>query len=483
MAGGKPDKGSEDVMTIMLVMAIGCICLVFLVWVSSSVRIVKSWTPIFITVSKSWSVIPGGSAKVQVVEQTGRQFLAAPAKVSFWQWTSFVEQACALVSYMCAALVAAWLMLVLLHKRDSVMRRWRGQSLAEHASAVFTGCAPVLHLRKRIARNSERGWRRQTFPHEVLLHEKVHGKPLVMDGVMVPDQAARYFRGLQCIKLSSDDPRFAASDGGYVAKLIDGVRFNSSMLGRQVVHLVHDASRHHQIVFSDRFSSVGKVLFALFTARAFGAEEGKLDYEKARDQLNNSARGVAHGHANLVVAQWLYDKYRGNSMAARVFAVHHWEYTVLYELLRQAKRQGKCGHWEFMWLKPMARVLFYAANNVGRMVAHTEAAATFAQHAFERRVAMMGRVPLFETEGGSLQHTIFNATAVRGLGIEWTRWSEGGDDDEDWWTSDNVWRVRREMEYKLAPPPPPLGALTGDTPFDEMMRKEYADAESSEITW
>ena len=157
-------------------------------------------------------------------------------------------------------------------------------------------------------------------------------------------------------------------------------------IGNQVVNLHADIRSLNTLIYPDRFSPTGKIIFALFCAHAFGGAEGKADYAKARDQLNNSARGEKNGFANLTVAGWLFEKYRTNETARKLFSVHYWEYTYLYELAVLAKRQGKCGHWEFIWLKPMNRILFYVMNTVGRITPHTESAAAYAQYIYEKRI-------------------------------------------------------------------------------------------------
>jgi len=68
---------------------------------------------------------------------------------------------------------------------------------------------------------------------------------------------------------------------------------------------------------------------------------GKKDYEKAAAQLNRSCAGQKNGLPNLSVAQWIYDKYKKNDKARKLFGVHHWEYTYLFALFAIAKKNGK----------------------------------------------------------------------------------------------------------------------------------------------
>jgi hypothetical protein len=253
-------------------------------------------------------------------------------------------------------------------------------------------------------------------------------------------------------------------------------RFASKMLGHQVVNIPGDAGKKG-VCFPDRFSPTGKVIFALLCSHAFGGEEGRTDYHLYKDLLNNSARGVAHGFANLTVAQALYDKYRMNSTAMQLFQVHHWEYTYLFALLAEAKKKGKCGHWEWLWLKPMNRILFYVLNTLGRFTPHAESAAAFAQFAYERKVSRRDRLPLVtNADGTGLVHVIYVEKAIKGLQLAWERWQEGDDSlNDDWWKRKDIWNQAAGVVLQRAPLPPPP-ELAADTSFDTTMRADEARA-------
>lgn len=474
---GSGDAPKEDSFTVALILT-GCVgVIVFMLWMASSVKIIKMFTPKLMFAAKSWLLLPGESGRVnyEAVVKTAQTFLQYPKKVSLLDWISFFNHAMLIPCLVMTLLFCIALARLMMKKNIEVKRSFKPQHLAIHLSHVFTGTAPILHLRKLIAQDKEPYWRRQLFPHEALLNEKIGGKPLIMDNKIVPALVQEYFRGI----VMKPGP-----DGQMVPDTING-RLVSRMLGRQVVDLLTD--RGKSPCFPDRFSHTGKVVYALLCAHAFGGDEGKKDYAKARDQLNNSARGAAHGFCNLTVAQWLYDKYRNNPMAKKLFAIHHWEYTYLYELLVQAKRQGKCGHWEFIWLKPMNRILFYTQNTVGRLTPHTESAATFAQYIYERRVAKKGRLPLFQLPTGGYAHMIYVDKAVKGLSIEWDRWKDGEEDDNLWWSDPSIWE--RLNGIRLDPPTQPPPAEIVETAFDQMMtgqaqekaKKEQMAARTAEV--
>lgn len=464
---GEPKK--EDMFTVVAVMFGVFLAMGFLIWISSSVKIVTYWTPKLYALSKMWRWAPmdlGMPFHVRAGDMA-EAFWNDPKKVGLTEWISYVNLCAWPLTIMLALGMVALLVKMFLKPAPKIQRKFDPQDLAERISYVFTGTAPVLHLRKAIAADKEPYWRRQTFPHEVLLNERVNGKPLVMDNQMVTERAAEYFRGIAYDK---------GPDGQLRPKTVGG-RLVSKMLGHQVVDLLTDRGKN--VCFPDRFSSTGKVIYALLCAHAFGGPQGMDDFRKARDQLNNSARGAKHGFANLTVAQWLYDKYRNDPTARKMFAIHHWEYTYLFELLFQAKRQGKCVDSEFLWLKPMNRILFYCMNTVGRLTPHTESAAVFAQHAYERRVARRGRLPLMRLPSGGYVHVIFVDKAVKGLALEWERWRDGDPaDEEDWWRSDAEWS--RVNGARLDPPPPPPEALEKATAFDLQMAQQEAQRKRSE---
>jgi hypothetical protein len=482
-----PDQKKEDLMTIILLMGGTLLILVVLVWAAGHTKFVNYWTPKLWHMAHSWLWMPGidGEAKLSEVTSMGRQFLTDPKGVSLLEWISYYNKTMFIPNFLIAVALSVVLLMVFLKKRESVQRVFSPQDLAVHLSHVFTGIAPVLHIRKKIAKNEDPLWARQVFPYEVLLNEKVNGKPMIVDGEFKGERAAEYFRGIYTKKV----PKSNEYPSGVAPHLIGG-RLVSKMLGRQVVDLTKDykainvqmdiskggpagpgekAGAPKNVCFPDRFSNTGKVIFALLCAHAFGGPEGKKDYAKARDQLNNSARGAAHGFANLSVAQWIFDKYRTNEMAAKLFAIHHWEYTYLFELLIQSKRQGKCGHWEFMWLKPMNRILFYVMNTVLRQTPHTESAGAFCQHTFEKRVSMSGRkdgnfrIPM-QKVGEIYVPIIYVDKAVKALELEWDRWKEGDDEDNSWWMDKAIWN--RLNNIKFEPPSAPPPELAGDTAFD-----------------
>ena len=496
MAGRRnSDEKPEGPLEVVGFTLLGLAVIGVLLWISANHKIVAFWTPLIRGLSRMWGWLPVDFAQRTHAElQAGAaRFLAQGREVSFFQYAEWANTALHPVMALITLAVLTWLLTALFAPRADVFRQFKdADNLVRRMSGVFTGTAPILHIRKDIAQHKDPLWARQLFPEELLLKGKVNGKPLVIrnaDGELElnEERVVEWLKGV--------DPRAEKAAKDAAAKVVgpDGkprarrAMRTSTMLGRLVVDLTVDRGRFHQeqqkagFSFADRFSDIGKVMFALLCARAFGGAEGAKDYATARDQLNNSCRGAAHGMANLTVAQWLFDKYRTTDLAYRLFATHHWEYTYLYELFAQAKRRGKCTHAEFLWLKPMDRILFYVLNTVGRWTPHTESAAAFNQHGFERRCARLKRLPLrYASDRDGLEHVIYVKGALAGLRLEWERHLEAVDEnDDEWWKEERTWKLAPDSSTRLAAPAIPSGEAADQmatTNFDTTQTRARAEA-------
>lgn len=297
-------------------------------------------------------------------------------------------------------------------------------SAAAEIAKTFPSIVPVLHLGPDLVAGKLPLWRRQTFPEDIWQSEKVGGRPLAVGDKIFKDRVETYFRGGE------------VKDGTHQKR---GDRRWSKMLGYQVVDLLEDVGKQGKICFPDRFSPQGKVLFALLCAHAFGGREGKKDYQTACDQLNRTCAGQANGLPNLTVAQWIYSKYRMHPDARLLFDVHHWEYTYLFSLFLKAKKNGKATHTDFIWLKPLDRILFYVLNTVGRSVPHAESAAAFAQYDYEHKCALFKRLPLRMRKDGAMEANICVYQAVESLSQEHLRYLNGTENNDDWWKKLGTW--------------------------------------------
>jgi hypothetical protein len=483
--------------------------IVFLVWMAASTRIVATFTPLLRAIGSMWTWLPAeaGLPSALQVYRTARIFLERPNAVDFFSFVTFMNLSITPLMTLATVAVAAWLAVTVSKARANVFRRFGGpersdpgaDELLRGVSHVFTGTAPILHIRQDIAQHKDPLWARQRFPEEVLFAERVEGEPLVGKN---PDNPAQLQPRVDVIErwLKGLEPT-----PGWAGGLVPGKRWRSRTLGHQVVDLTNPKDRAmfsdkaRPSSFVDRFSDVGRVMFGLLCAHAFGGKDGIEDYRRARDQLNNSCRGARHGLPRLDVAQWIVDKYRTDDLAHKLFAVHHWEYTYLFELFVQAKRRGKIPDSEFRWLKPADRILWYVLNTVGRFTPHTDSAAAFNMHAFERRCARRKRWPVrMNGRTGRLEHSIFVKGAVGveadgsthgGLVMEFERWMSGTDEnDDEWWkdTGKSLWKssVPGLGVALAAPPLPPdneaARQVLAESSFDSMQSTARQQAQTAQ---
>lgn len=452
----------------------------FLVWLVASNRIVYGSLKPALLFGAMWKWTPSdfGFSQWNYLVTNVQLFVVKPSAVSFAQWAGFITVA---LRPLFLILMLAYIAVLVFFatRKKTFMRRFTARHLMEISVAQFTGIAPVVAIRKLVAQDKHPLWRRQVTPEEVFLNYRAPasrpevglaapaGAPMIRDNRLDREVARMYFMAV-------------------TGNTADG-RLISGMLGRQVVNLANDASRSKSVVFADRMSSEGKTLLALWSAVAFGEKEGRDEFCKYRDMLNRSAFGTKDGMANLALAQPLYMKYRKHPVLNKLFAMHHWEHTLLFALLALAQRKGRFTTAEVLWLRPTNRVMFFALNSRGSFTPHTEAATTFTQHTYESMCAKQGRLPLFVNGQGQLQHVIYVDKAVDGLELEYERWAEASDEDEDWWLTEDVWR-RTNMtvndQFRQIGSAVPAGGMPGTddqaTAFDLISRAQADAAAQSE---
>jgi len=461
-------------------MMLGAFLVLFaLIWFLASAQIIYWTAGILKAIGSIWFLLDRETwAQIQSAHDAYRQF---PHEIGLSNYLAY-----AATSWRpWAVLFAVWLLGVavwrfagpLFGKTTSLKRSLAPMVLAREISKTFPAIVPVLHLGPDLIADKLPLWRRQTFPEDVWQKAKVDNQPLVKEERGQDETGATIKRQVLDLALVERFFRGDTKDGKPIVR--DGRRW-SRMLGYLAVDIVQDASRAKDICFADRFSSTGKVIYALLAAYAFGGRDGKKDYEKASAQLNQSCAGQKNGLPNLTVAQWLYNKYRNQEQARKLFAIHHWEYTYLFALFKIAKRQGKITHTNFIWLKPQDRILFYALNTVGRATPHAEAATVFAQYDFEAQCAKLKRFPLTLSAANKYEANIVVTTAVGGLQIEHTKYMEAQDDNENWWqdASSAIWDAghalleqERGVQAKLrAAGPPPQTAFDSTTEAERAQR-------------
>lgn len=469
----------ENPMFAIAIMLVGLLVLGFLIWMVASHRIVYGSLRPALFFGQLWTLLPWdyGILQWNRLVTSATLFAPAPVNVSFGAWATFVSAA---LRPAMALMMLAYLIGFALKGRRSFSRRFTAEALMAQQLQYFSGIAPVVTIRKDIAKDKNPLWRRQVTPQEVFQNYRVPkgaqatlaepGSPMLRGGKFDREVARAYFTA--------------------ITRTDAGGRMVSSMLGRQLVNLLYDTADAQNICFADRMSAHGKVLVALWSAVAFGGAAGRDAFAKYRDKLNMSAYGSKDGMANLTLAQPLYDQYRNHPKLRRLFNVHHWEHTALFVLLGLAQKKGRFTTAEVLWLRPMDRVMYFSLNSRGSFTPHTEAAATYSQVAFEAACARQGRLPVMwsEKEEGKLQHIIFIDPAIDGLELEWQRWEESVDDEsDDWWLRKDLWKrsdatIAAAMKQVGASVPvtamPGVSGGGGSTAFDdEASERARRDAE------
>lgn len=476
--GGSGDPKKESFLEAAGAVIGVCAFLFGFIWFLGSHKIVYYFTPLLRWLGTPWFVADKG--KWDAINEAFVFFRNAPRSIPLANFLSYAN-ACLLPLAILLSVCAAVYLLVRLTSKSSggdLRRKLEPMRLATEIAKTFPAILPVLHLGPDLVANKLPLWRRQTFPEDIWQNEKVGGRPLAVGAKLFRERVETYFRGGEV----KDGPHQKRGDKRW-----------SKMLGYQVVDLIVDAPKQKTICFPDRFSPQGKVLFGLLCAHAFGGREGKLDYQKACDQLNRTCAGQANGLPNLTVAQWLYSKYRMHPDAKKLFAVHHWEYTYLFSLFFKAKKNGKATHTDFIWLKPLDRIFFYALNTVGRAVPHAEAGSVFAVFDYEVKCARYNRLPLRMRKDGTLEANICVYCAVEGLNQEFNRYLGGTDDNDDWWKNLGTWDAAEKMRLQQESMKVEMKALNDaqkiidalpaqpDTPFDTAMNAKR-EAEEAEET-
>lgn len=403
-------------------------------------------------------------------------------EVSAVQWAEFTSVA---FQPLMAVLMVAYipLLLLLAKRRASIQRKFTPDALMKLMSDKFTGNLPIVAIRKQIASNSLPGWRLPMQPEEILKKWRVP-----MQSVRA-EWAGRAICNFKKPSFDEEVARlfFMGLRAGH------GRRMDSEMLGRQVVDIMADTEHGERLVFADRCSDIGKALIALYAPVAFGGKEGRDEYAKLRDALNRSAYGTPHGMANLTVAQAQYMKWRNHQGLRGLFAVHHWEYTALFALLKRAQRFGVFPTSEILWLRPMNRILFAALNSCGRQqTPHLEGAAVYGQHQYETECAKLKRLPLIKPEepGKPMTQVIFVEKAVGALRGEFLHLVDAVDDEDDIWLDEGIWKrtntavtdwaKQAEAEAAAAAIAAAEKGDRTDTPFDQLMRQQNEQAQKRE---
>ena len=404
---------------VLLSLAVAAI-MFFLAWVTGSHKIVYYSAKLFDLLSFPWRLLPTDEAKQAVADLDMSYVLAMrhAAYIRFGDWLSYANLVFQPWSYFFILLVVLLTLRQFKQVKERLVnKKLTPDELAKITSETFSEIAPILGLQEKLVNDELPGWRRQTFPVEMLKELRYQGQSVLVpneQGVLEIDEAR--LRG--CLTYTST----------YKHKN-QWLLFNE-FLGRQIVDFNTDLKQVRagkKLTFVDRLSNEGKAIYAILAPYAFDKIRGRERSGAIKDALNYSAYGSEQGLANLTVAQEGFNEWRDNQQANRLALKHHWEYPFLSALLELAQRRGKVGTWQFIWLKPMNRIMFYCLNTVGRHTPHAQAALCFSQIQFDKEVAKQGRLPVIR-EGNKLQSVIYADKVIKSFHEEWKFWIEASED-------------------------------------------------------
>lgn len=396
-----------------------------LVWLVTSNYIVYYLSPIFSFLAIPYEWLPVDMTGAAVKEIAAQHYLNRwhPDETSFPHWLIYINLALRPAAILfCFVIAGLSLSIVKKGSGGDYRRVLSPPELARQLSAEFSETAPVIKIQEKLVRDELEGWRKQTSPYDFLTNARYQERSILIEQVNESGETV----------LTLDKKRLH----GYLSQTKtvyhDKVKLRKShWLGNQLVDLKQD-SKNPSVVYMDRLSNTGKAIFTILAPHAFGAKAGRAASAQIKDKINYSAYGSPTGEANLAMpeVQELFDEWRNHDMVRKLARIHHWEYTFLSALLVLAGRTGKIGTFQFIWLKPMNRCLFYVLNTVGRATPHPEAALAFSQKQFEEKCVRKGLLPLTRN---TYDPVIFTEKTIDSFEQMWEKWLDSDDDDDDWW--------------------------------------------------
>lgn len=395
---GEKSNGQESVLN-WLIIGVTAFCgLLGLFWLVGSHYIVYYGTPVVHAIAFPWFLLPKSVSGVTVndLDMTYELYRQYPNRIGFIDWMSYLNTAFKPWLVVFFAIYAALFMRQIKKMKTLRQVKLTPLSFAQKMVHSFPEIAPVVCIQKEIVANKFKEWRRQTFPDELIRTAQTPQKR----PVLVIDSSNSENSKNTAFARKSDAERSLKVDSARLAEHLQHVqqikknglvRTHNRYLGFQITNLAIDmvktkgAQTENSIVGPDRLSDAGKAIFAILAPYAFGGASGKSQSKEVKDALNRSAYGTEKGFANLSlpIVQASFNKWRTHQQALNLAKIHHWEHTYLVALLFKARTQGKLTTGSFIWLRPMARVLFWALDDAGRKTPSAEGALTFSQFQFE----------------------------------------------------------------------------------------------------
>lgn len=160
------------------------------------------------------------------------------------------------------------------------------------------------------------------------------------------------------------------------------------------------------------------VLAAAFMARIAGEEAGKEDFAKLMGTVafsfknpkwdDKTGRITTPGSFDvttaLKIAHQLIAKYESHRHVQGVYKRHGFDITVLMGMLAEARlRSGKLPPSEFLWLKPVNRLLWYALHQIGGDTGWCESNGAWSHYTVEAYYGRQIGTPLIEGASDALE--------------------------------------------------------------------------------
>jgi intracellular multiplication protein IcmP len=143
-----------------------------------------------------------------------------------------------------------------------------------------------------------------------------------------------------------------------------------------------------------------RALFAIFAARI------NRDRDVATAKLEQIARSTERGKLDFSGCDALLRKYYNTELVQKAVQTHAYVLTVMAAMLVQTRNDGVFATADFLWLKPVDRVLWYMLNSVGRQTPFVEVAGPFAHWIAEDNMGRPLKVPMVDEAVNALEGAI-----------------------------------------------------------------------------
>jgi intracellular multiplication protein IcmP len=205
---------------------------------------------------------------------------------------------------------------------------------------------------------------------------------------LTPMQFAKKYHLLQEERVVSTDPNVLQ-----LSKVMATVR-------REEAHRIFSLQLGRYWTGIEHLNPHTKALFAVFAARA------NRDRDGATKLLLQISASVAHGKLNFAGTDELIEKHKNNKSVVKVTQSHAFVLTVMASMLLLARTDGVLATADFLWLKPVDRVLWYMLNSIGRQTPFTEVAGPYAHWLAERTMQRKLNVPMIDEAVNALEVAI-----------------------------------------------------------------------------